>query len=80
MWTLGQRVIDISGKLPALLSHHPTKFGGHKSCASKDILFLVCHVTSRDYLVREVHGMISLVISDFSAKFGDHRLFGRGDI
>ena len=36
---------------PITISHHSAKFGGHRSWGSGDILFLICHVTSRDHLV-----------------------------
>ena len=33
--------------MPFKVSHHPTKFGGHKpASASDDIKFLICHVIS----------------------------------
>ena len=27
-----------------MVSHHPTKLGGHGDCGSKDITVLVCHM------------------------------------
>ena len=36
-----------------ITSHYPPKFGGHRHCGREDILFLVCHMTSRDFVVRE---------------------------
>ena len=32
----------------------PTKFGDHRSCGRGDIKLLVCHVISRDYVVRVI--------------------------
>ena len=40
------------------MSYHPTKFGGRRHCAREDILILVCHMTSRDYFVREPRDII----------------------
>ena len=45
-----------------ITSHYPAKFGDHRPCGRWDILFLVCHVTTRDLVVREIimasHGMM----------------------
>ena len=36
-----------------IISLHPAKFDGHRYCAREQILFFVCHATSRDFVVRE---------------------------
>ena len=38
------------------------KFGGHR-CCRRDILLLVCHVTSRDFVVRESSGILGEFLS-----------------
>ena len=82
MWPRGHRIMWHCEWVPLIISLHPDKFGGHRYCARKEILFFVCHMTSRDFVVREScdYGWVSLVISIYPAKFGDHRPFGRGDI
>ena len=44
--------------VPLIISNHPVKFGGNKRRARVDILFLVCHVTSRVYVVRESRDIV----------------------
>ena len=39
------------GEFP--LSLHSAKFGSHKHCAREEISFLVCHVTSREFVARD---------------------------
>ena len=41
------------GSVSLIISHHPTKFSVHMCCVREDLSFLVCQVTSSDYLVRE---------------------------
>ena len=36
-----------------ILSLHPAECGGPSHCAREEISFFVCHVTSRDFVVRE---------------------------
>ena len=31
---------------------HPDKFGDHKHCESRDIMFLICQVTSRHHMFK----------------------------
>ena len=38
---------------PLITSHYPPKFGGHRPCGREDILVLVCHMTSSDFVVRD---------------------------
>ena len=56
----------------------PTKFGGRRRCVRKDNSFLVCHVTTWSESF-DIMGEF-FVISDYTAKFGDHSSFGREDI
>ena len=34
------------------VSQHPDKFGDHRPCDNRDLMFLVCNVTSRDHLFK----------------------------
>ena len=84
MWPRGHRVMWHYGWVPLIISLHPAKFGGHKRCAREETLFFVCHVTSRDFVVRESCDIMgefpSSLVSRYPVKFGDHRPFGRGHI
>ena len=53
MWPRGHRVLWHYGSVLLIISLHPAKFGGHKRCAGEEVLLFVCHVTSRDFVVRE---------------------------
>ena len=53
MWPLGYRAMWHYGWVPLIISLHLAKFGGYKRCASEEILFFICNVTSRDFVVRE---------------------------
>ena len=46
MCPCGQRV-------PLIINIHPAKFSGHRHCAREEISFFICHVTSREFMVRE---------------------------
>ena len=35
-----------------MVSHHPTKFHGHRHCGSGDKMVLVCHVISQDHVIK----------------------------
>ena len=35
-----------------IVCHNPAKFGGHKHCGSRSIMFLVCHVISQDHVIK----------------------------
>ena len=37
---------DFVGGLPTILSYHSARFGVDRSCESRDITFLICHVTT----------------------------------
>ena len=36
----------------SLLNQHLTKFGGHRHCSVGDIIVLVCHMISQDYVMK----------------------------
>ena len=46
------RVILIYGSKLLTVSHHLTKFGGHWSIEIADMKYLICHVTSQNYLTK----------------------------
>ena len=48
-----------------IISHYPDKFGDHKSCRKGDILFLICHASSRDHVVRWSSGTIDGCFSSY---------------
>ena len=35
-----------------MVYHHFIKFGGHRYCSSRDIMFLVCHVIKQDPIIK----------------------------
>ena len=38
-----------------ILHNQPAKFGGHKFCGSEDISYLICHMSSQNYLIKGPH-------------------------
>ena len=54
MWKRDQRVMRHYRWAILIISHHSAKFGCHRRSAREDISFLVCHVTLRYYMVREL--------------------------
>ena len=57
-------------------------FGNHWSGASGDIAYLICHVTSKDHVIKD-HVMLwdgSPHVSWHPTKFGGHNNCSRGDI
>ena len=36
------------------ISHQSAMFGGHQSCKRDYIKFAICHMTSRDHVIREL--------------------------
>ena len=38
-----------------MVSCHPVKFSGHKNYDSGDLMFLLCHVISRDPLSKQLY-------------------------
>ena len=53
MWLREQRVMWHYGWVPLIITLHPAKFGGHRLCAREKNPFFICHVTARDFWVRE---------------------------
>ena len=47
-----QRAMQLFGWEPFLVSHHPAKFGGYAS-GSGDIMVLISHVISQNYITQE---------------------------
>ena len=39
--------------VPLTIRHQPAMFGGYRPCQRGDIEFSICHVTSRDHVIRE---------------------------
>ena len=37
---------------PLIISYYPSNFGGHRFYRREDITFLICHMISRDYMIR----------------------------
>ena len=35
-----------------MVCHHLVKFGGYRSCSSRDIIFLICHVIKQDHVIK----------------------------
>ena len=54
MWPRDQRVMGHYRWAILIISHHPAKFGCLRRSAREDISFLVCHMTLRYYMVREL--------------------------
>ena len=49
---LDQRFTQLYGKETLKVSHHPTKFGGHRHGGSGDIVVLVYPVVLQDHLIK----------------------------
>lgn len=39
------------------VNHGSVNFGGHNSCRSGDLTFLICHKTSHDHLIKELYDL-----------------------
>ena len=52
-----QSIIWLSGLEPLKISHHLTKFGGHRHCGSGDIV-LFCHAISQDHGIKQSYDFI----------------------
>ena len=61
-----------------MLSHHPAKFGAHRSCESGDVTFFIYHVTTLSNVTRLCR-LNSLILSHHPAKFHVHRPQGTGN-
>ena len=48
-----RRLCDSVGRgVPLTISPQPAMFGGHRPCGRGDIKFSICHMTSRDHVIR----------------------------
>ena len=63
-----------------MVSCHPVKFSGYKNCDSEDLIFLICHVISRDSRSMQLYKQEGLKESHHPAKSVGHRQCGSGDI
>ena len=45
------QVVCCFSSYPQKVNHHPVKCGGHRNCGSGDLMILVCHVISQDYVI-----------------------------
>ena len=52
-WPLDKRFMGLYAWFLFIISHHPAKFGGHRSCRRKYILFFLFHVLSCGNMVGE---------------------------
>ena len=71
-WPPNWSVKWLCGWSPFILSHHPTKFGIRRSWESRDITFLICHVTTWS-MCHVTCGWGSLILSHHPDSFGVHR-------
>ena len=81
-WSRNQRVIWHYGWVSLIISHYPGRFGCYGCCRRGDILFLFCHVTSWDHVVR---GSSDIMVSPLhynspSCQVGSHRQCSRKKI
>ena len=53
----------VEEKFHLILYQHSAKFGGHTSSEGRNILFLICHVTSCDQMVRRTCDVIDVYTS-----------------
>ena len=78
-WPLDRSVTWLCGWDHFILSHHPAKFGIHRSWESEDITSLICHVTK--WLICHVTcGWGSLILSHRPTRFRVHRPCESGNI
>ena len=66
-----------------MISQNLAQFGVLRSCASGDIMHLICQVTSQDHLIERSSGLVGESSSKYVttlAKFGDHRHSKSGDV
>ena len=62
---------------PVNVNYHPTNFGGHRYCGSRDIMILVCHMISQDHVIKG-KGYVTYNVQTHQDKlqsyqFGSHR-------
>ena len=49
-------------KEPLKVSHHPTKFGGHRHCGKEDKMILVYHIISQDHMMERPRGLMGSIV------------------
>ena len=82
-WLCGHRVKRNYEWLSLIIRDYTPKFDDYRPCGRGNIKLSLCHVPSRDDVVRGVMwhlGWVSFIISYYLAKFGSHRPFWKGDI
>ena len=78
-WPLDWSVKWLSGWGPFILSHHPARFGIHRSWESGDTTSLICHVT-KCLICQVTCGWGPLILSHHPTKFGVRRPCESGNI
>ena len=46
-----------------MVFHEIAKFRGHRDCSSGDMIFLICHVTSRDFMGGSLLPLLTTLLS-----------------
>ena len=66
--------------IPLMVSHHRTKFGGHRHCGKGDIMVLVCQEILQNHIIKRSCYFMGRPIkaSYHTATFSNHNLSGRG--
>ena len=75
-----KRIMWFHRWVPLTISSQPAMFGGHRACGRGDIKFSICHVTSRDHVIRGSLWVSFPHHESYFAKFGGHWTCRRGDI
>ena len=55
IWQPHWRIMQIYGKKLLLVCCHQDKFFDHRHCDRGDIMFLICHVTSRKHMFKDLY-------------------------
>ena len=65
-----------------IVTHQLAKINGQRTCCFRDILYLMCHVTLQDHVIKEFYDFMEGTSSSCSppAAFGGHSHYGSGDI
>ena len=79
-WLHNQGVIGHFEWVSLVISDYPANVGDHRPFGRGDIKLSVCHVTSRDHIVRKSCDIMGEFISHCPINFGGHRLCGLRDI
>ena len=67
---------------PLTVIHHLSIFGDRWSCASGDIKYIICHVTSPNHVTEGLsnYDWELFIVYHHPAKFSGHRLCSSGDV